>query len=580
MAEVVCENGWCEIAPKDVRQAFGLSPNLEGGRKFLQNGGFRFLDTPKNIRAAESFGFCVRRPQKNDAGSDSLSFDVGLYPRPAFHPPLGHFSGSGEWVAHDDFAHQKEAHLKFRDLRGPSGSFVAALFAEMGTGKTKMAIDLVNRHWCLGRIDAVLVLAKKGVHEQWVNDEVEEDGTVKIAPVKAFTQLDIPWKAHAWDGKKLPAWLFSNGPELRWFTINFDAVIYDKARKARKAAEQFLASNNGRVALLGDETHYWKSPSAARTKAARALSKNTPARIIMTGTPLAKNLVDEWSQLQVLDEAILGSRYVTTFRNEFCVMGGFEGRQVVGAKNLDRFKSLTAPFVFRVRKQDCLDLPEKQYRQMSFKLSPEQVTAIQSLKLNQWIDTQCGERVWFEGAAPILGKIQEISNGFLVHPHGIDRFPNPRLELLKELDEELSQKLIVWVRFKEDVRAVCEAFGSRAVAYFGETDDASRREAKARFTDPSSGVDLFVVTTAAAAEGIDGLQKACSTAIYYSNTFNSVQRWQSEDRIHRIGMGDKALYIDLVARGCVDYPLVRNLKQKKDFSTLVLDIATTMGINP
>jgi hypothetical protein len=573
--EIVCNEGWCEVTRANQSLGFSLSPMLEGPRKWLQSGSLKFQETPKNCKAAESLGFAIKKTQKIPTENDAGVFDIGLPARPVFSPPAGHISAQGEFVKHIAFAHQLEAHDKFADLQSPSGVYAAAMFQEMGTGKTKSAIDLVTRHWCLGRIDAVLVLAKKGVHLQWVTDEAEDDGTFSPCPVKKFTQRDVPLRMHAWDGKKLPSWLFRPGPELAWFTINFDAVIHPKARKA---AEEFIAAHKGRVALIGDETHYLKNPTSLRTKAAMQIGAKLPVKIIMTGTPIAKNLVDEWSQLRVLDEAIIGCRYLTTFRNEFCVMGGFEGKQVVGAKDLERFKSLTEPYVFRVRKADCLDLPEKNYRQVKFDLCPDQIVAIQSLKQNQWFDTAAGERIHFEGVASALGKIQEVSNGFLMHPDGLELFENPRLEALKSAVETIGQKVVIWARYKQDVKNILAAFGERAIAYYGETDAAGRKEALAKFTDPLSSVDIFVATQGAAAEGIDGLQQVCSVAIYYSNTFNSIQRWQSEDRIHRIGMGDKALYIDLIARGCIDSRLVNNLRSKKAYSDLVLDLASSMEI--
>jgi SNF2 family DNA or RNA helicase len=298
----------------------------------------------------------------------------------------------------------------------------------------------------------------------------------------------------------------------------------------------------------------------------------------MTGSPIAKNLVDEWSQLKLLDEGIVGHRYLTTFRNEYCIMGGFEGKQVVGSKNLARFKDITAPYVFRVKKEDCLDLPEKQYRKVEFKLSPEQIVAINQLKTTQIYTTAFGDDVFFEGAAPTLGKIQEVSNGFIAHEFGLDSFPNPRMEMLKSILEDINGKVVIWARYKHDIRGIHACLGDESVTYFGDDDDKARAIAKQRFCDPDDPVKYFVATPATAAEGLDGLQRVSSTAIYYSNGFNSVQRWQSEDRIHRIGMGGSAVYIDLVAKGCIDYSLLRNLKAKKDFSTLVLDVGKEMGL--
>jgi len=559
----------------DRRAALMLSPQLEGGRRWLQDGSFRFERTPHNVRCAEALGITVPEAHGAKPGAELWGSAVGLPAKAAFCAPTTYFSGSSGVVHLRDHAHQRMAHEKFRDLKAPNGAFVSALFADMGTGKTKMAIDLINRHHCAGRIDAVVLLAKKGVHEQWATDSVEDDGTTEPCPIKMFTQSEVRWRAHVWNGKAVPPHMFKLDDELKWFCVNFDAIIH---KKAAQELNEFMQAHKGRVAFVGDETHYLKNPTAARTKAALRVAEQCGVRIIMTGSPIAKNLVDEWSQLKLLDEGIVGHRYLTAFRNEYCIMGGFEGKQIVGSKNLTRFKDITAPYVFRVKKEDCLDLPAKQYRKVAFDLSKEQRDAISQLRTTQIYTTAMGEDVFFEGAAPTLGKIQEVSNGFIAHEFGLDTFPNPRMEALKSVLEDVDGKVVIWARYKHDIRGIAAELGDEAVTYFGDDDDRARTKAKADFCDPESPVRYFVATPATAAEGLDGLQKVSSTAIYYSNGFNSVQRWQSEDRIHRIGMGGSALYIDLVAKGCIDYALLRNLQSKKDFSALVLDVGRELGL--
>jgi hypothetical protein len=46
-----------------------------------------------------------------------------------------------------------------------------ALFAEMGTGKSKIAIDTIGALYLTGQIDTALILAPKGVFDNWVKGE-------------------------------------------------------------------------------------------------------------------------------------------------------------------------------------------------------------------------------------------------------------------------------------------------------------------------------------------------------------------------------------------------------------------------
>ena len=82
-------------------------------------------------------------------------------------------------------------------------------------------------------------------------------------------------------------------------------------------------------------------------------------------------------------------------------------------------------------------------------------------------------------------------------------------------------------------------------------------------------LDSLVATTGTIGEGLN-LQGLCHRAIYYSNSENSIARWQSEDRIHRIGIHKACTYTDIIAKGSRDAHILANLKKKKDLSQYVL----------
>lgn len=71
--------------------------------------------------------------------------------------------------------------------------------------------------------------------------------------------------------------------------------------------------------------------------------------------------------------------------------------------------------------------------------------------------------------------------------------------------------------------------------------------------------------------GIDGLQETVELAIYYTNSFNREHRWQSEDRIHRLGMCGTALYADMVVSGTVDELPLAAFKTTADLIQTLMD---------
>jgi SNF2 family DNA or RNA helicase len=300
--------------------------------------------------------------------------------------------------------------------------------------------------------------------------------------------------------------------------------------------------------------------------------------MILTGTPIAKDLTDEWAQLRWLDDSILGIKYITTFRAQYCIMGGYEGRAVVGHKNMTAFKDKVNPHTYRVTKEEIGYIP-KHYSEWVYDLTPDQVRLIKQVKQELLAELQSGEAVAISSATAAFTKAQQIANGFIIDEDGnaIPLMPvakNPRIQAALEYLESREGKHVVWTRFILDRQLLAEgmrAAGINFAEYAGR--DEERYNAKLGFMqDPN--VRVFLANPQSAGTGTDGLQTVCTQALYYSNSFNSIDRWQSEDRIDRRGMIGGSVYTDLIGRGSIDRYILRNLKKKKGLSAMSLgDIA-------
>jgi SNF2 family DNA or RNA helicase len=269
----------------------------------------------------------------------------------------------------------------------------------------------------------------------------------------------------------------------------------------------------------------------------------------MTGTSISRDLTDEWSQYGFLEEGILGHRFLTSFRNDYCIMGGYEGKEVVGVKNLERYQERVRPLTFVTTKEE-LDLPPQIWDKFHFEMSPEQKGHYVDLKKTFITKLDSGELVTVANAAVLITRLQQITCGRLVDEDGrVIRLLNPRLEALEDLLADRDGKVVIWARFQEDIRDIAALLGEECVTYYGETTSGDRALAKQEFMRKGAGPRYFVSTPAAGGTGLDGLQTVCNTAVYYSNSYNAIDRWQSEDRIHRIGTMDGARYTDLVCKG-------------------------------
>jgi hypothetical protein len=533
----------------DVRMIRAL-PKLEGTKRWASGKVFTFENTPYNLEVWRSvFPNAKIKNESTPAAPTEATKGHKVFeePRPTFAfktPPR---------------AHQKRALEKLFNKKEFPESF--GLFMDIGTGKSWTGIAAMGIRWCDGLSDHVLLIAKNGVHAQWVNEQIPQH----------MSEV-VPWKAWIWNktkkgNREFDAMMAFDG--LKIFAINIDALI---TPAAEEKILQFLKVAKGRATMIVDESQDIKNITASRTKAAIKFGSLCKYRMIMTGTPLAKNLVDAFSQFKFLDERIFGHRYVTTFRSRYCLMrdNGF-GLEIVGHKNVEEFYRKIEPHIFRINADEVLDLPPKVYIQQPFTLAEEQKRLLKDLRTTFMTETEKGARVSVPNAAALVTRMQQISCGFVVDENGVVReLPNPRLKELLNVLEQRSGKAIIWCRFNEDIKRVMKVLGPLAVDYYGGTPTNDRAKNVAAFLDPGSSVSYLVASPEAAGTGLN-LQGVCRTNIYYSNSFNSLARWQSEGRTWRDGTTGSVTYIDLVAKGSPDARILKNLQDKKSISDLALD---------
>ena len=472
-------------------------------------------------------------------------------------------------------------------LQELEGRKTYALFMEQGTGKTWTLLADAERLYAKGAIDAILVVAPNGVHTNWVNREIP-------------THMEGNIIARAWRSgagvtymKKLEE-LFTPRPQgesvpLRILSINVDALV---TKKGYEFCERFL--NATRALIVLDESSRIKNPDAARTKALMRLRRHARGARIASGTPITNSPVDLFAQMEFLESGLLGTTSYRAFvaeyaelmpsthpmmqnmvrRNPRAAFAQIVARNPDGSprwRNLDKLQRLIAPHSFRVLKKDCLDLPEKIYKTITFELNTEQRRAYSKMQDELRIELGDQTELPVSELASLI-KLQQITSGFINLPGGVVQYvseENPRLKALMDTIEDVDGKFIIWARFREELMAISAALaaaGITSVEYHGGVarEDRERAvnefqegEARAFVGQPQSG-------------GIGLTLTAAETVVYYSNDFNLETRLQSEDRAHRIGTRRNVVYIDLAAEDTIDEQISRNLQRKQRVAAVVL----------
>ena len=464
-------------------------------------------------------------------------------------------------------------------LRRCEGKNGFGLLMEQGTGKTLTLLEEAMGLYATDQIDALIVLAPNGVHENWVLNEIPthapedfpllcayyvSDGASNRREKRAIADVVTPTKGE--------------DPVFRVLTCNYESLLTDACFKL---VETF--ARNFRCMIIADESQKIKNPDSRRTKRAMNLRKHCSPRRIATGTAIINSPLDAFSQFEFIGSGLLGTTSFAAFRREFCVLltqnhgvarhltdrliraRGLKnvtpelrekmtpaiirqdelGRPMY--KNLDKLHSMIAKHSYRVLKEDCLDLPPKVYETRYFHLTSKQRGVYERMEEDLRYTLENGMEL-ITTKLVAMSKLRQITSGFVLMRDGNVSYveDNPRIELLRASIEEEEQQGIIWSQYKEEQRNIhkmIRKLGKTVDVVNGETPMKRRREIMAEF----QAGNLQWIAAHPATMGSGFTLTAAKIIYYYSNGFSLEERLQSEDRSHRIGTVGSVLYRDLVA---------------------------------
>ena len=248
-----------------------------------------------------------------------------------------------------------------------------AFFLEMGTGKSKIAIDTMGALYEAGHIDTALIIAPKGVYDNWVKKEIPGHlpERIKANVVRWNPAFTKGFKAEM---TKIAVPTEREPGTLSVLVMNVEAL---STSKGADSAYRFLELNRNNLVII-DESTTIKTHSAKRTKNAVKLASVSKYRRILTGSPITKDPMDLFAQCSFLNPAALGFKSFYSYRARYAVLvkqhrpGGGQFPMVVGFRNLEELGKKLEKFSSRVLKKECLDLPEKIYLRREVALTSEQ----------------------------------------------------------------------------------------------------------------------------------------------------------------------------------------------------------------
>jgi hypothetical protein len=454
-----------------------------------------------------------------------------------------------------------------RALAAMNGADAFALFMDMRTGKTKTVLDEFGQDELSGTVRNLLVIAPAGVYRTWEDDAKKHLSNDLLAAVDIAVWKSGPTLAQR---MRMRDFIVHKGPCI--LLVNVEALSTDTG--AAKLCEKFLAS--GPTTMVIDESTTIKGRKSARTKRCIRLGKLASKRRILSGLPSPQSPLDVYSQFDFLGAPLLEN--FDDFQSRYAIMQqipcGPGGRWIpitVGYQRLDELQARIAPYSFRVRLDECYDLPEKMYLRREVELTPEQETAYDQMVEYAVVELENAERVTASIVLTQMLRLHQILCGVTMSDDDVEiDIPEKRTEEMLSILENTDGKAIIWAAYSANVRRIADAlrkvYGQDSVARFwGGNADTREAEEKAFKTDPKC---RFMVATAAAG-GRGRTWDVANTVIYYSNTFSLEHRMQSEERQQAVGKRQSVGVFDLVAPGTVEQKIIDTLRDKRELSNAI-----------
>jgi len=455
------------------------------------------------------------------------------------------------------YPYQREA-VAFLQKRGGN----AGLFAEMGTGKTPIAL-----HYLL-EVDTerILVVCPLSVIGVWAREAKRWHMPFKVYPLSTGTNKR----------KALTVEHIRIDRIRRMVIVNYESFWREPLRSAilRYAPD----------AVVLDEAHRIKGRNTRQASFAHRLATlpHVKHRLALTGTPVMNGIEDLFSIYKFIDLNVFGSRW-GDFDRRYVTRGGYGGYQIIGYRGLDEIKRKVNVTAFQISKADALSLPARIVQIVPVTLGPKTRSLYEQMKRNALIelDSSDGKGVSLSRIVlTTLLRLQQLTGGFIpltleekttIADVGDDKL-RTALELTKDAVDS-GEKVVIFCRYIHDIMRLKEALPKAGI--ISGSVDALRRE-KVLATLTSGKVKVLLVQISTGALGID--LTAASVSIFYSTGYSLGEFEQARARLHRHGQTKRVVEYHLQAENTVDEKIFQALTDKQQIARKVVSLDYAKGL--
>lgn len=414
----------------------------------------------------------------------------------------------------------------------------AALLLDCGLGKTAITLTAIKD---MG-LKNVLVIAPRLVVNEWIQeinkwDHLKNISAIAVEPdKKSQTRKDyVPQKM------KAPANIH---------IISRDHVDYLK--------QSGIVDLNSYDMIVMDESTSFKNYSAARTKALFGLTH--PRKVILTGTPMPRDVEDLFAQYKILDGGIRLERTVTAFREKYMQL--YDPKRYLYRPQpnaIDRVFDRIEDITISMRSEEHIKLPPFQSVRKTIQLDEDTMKLYKKLKREYCLEL--GDSIIKAKNSGILtNKLSQLTNGFIYDTKGNVRYiHDKKLDALQSILEVTagmdgnSEDVVVAYNYQEDLRRIEELLKRMGL-------ESIRLDSAANIEKFKAGFDMGYGRVALLQPKSDmyglNLQNHCRRLVWYSLPWSYDEFKQTVKRIYRLGQERRTIMHSILVEGTIDDRLI------------------------
>lgn len=445
---------------------------------------------------------------------------------------------------------------------------------DMGTGKTKINLDVVETRMRAGEIKKTLALVPSPINMVGWEDEVLLHTDLKPVALEG--------------GKDEKLHLLDSDGDI--FLLNYaglQTLVTEtvKKKKKKKGNERVIVKKelsdlaSQFDCVIFDEIHGSKNTQSLTYRICNQLSKETVYRYGLTGTPFGRNPEDFWAEFFLVDRGAtlgqtLGLYRAAMFTEKQNWYSGYPDYEFDN-KNRRKLARVLKHRSIRYADWECNDLPAVVYNKVYVNFDH---TAHEYYKniIKTIIDI---DETAIEKENNFV-KLRQISSGFvkLVDDDGnatiIDFPDNPKIDALRELLLSVpeNRKIVIFYEFIKSgdlIENLLKELKIGHVRLDGTVKGKDKgKKALHKFNkDPKCRV--FSANSKSGGQGLN-LQIA-NYEIFYESPVSPIVRRQAEKRCHRTGQKRKTFIYSIIVKHSVEEKIEEFIKEGKDLFDCLVD---------